>query len=75
MQNSIVCSERCQQVRLRKLELNEKYYPTNGCDNCWGDLGGSCTLECREEFRKAHEFSKDLWSLIRVIHPAPKENK
>lgn len=75
--NSVVCSERCQWVRLKKFELSNKYFPTKGCANCWGDLHQGCTAECVEEFRKAHEFSKDLWSLIRIIYPkpAPKERQ
>jgi predicted nucleic acid-binding Zn ribbon protein len=67
--NSIVCSDECQNVRLKIFELERKYTPTNGCDNCWGDLYQGCTEQCKREFREALEFGKDLWSLVRTIYP------
>ena len=36
--NSVVCDEKCKNIRLKLLNLVTKYFPTNGCDNCWGDL-------------------------------------
>ena len=69
MKNSIVCSNHCQQVRLKLFEIERKYFPTNGCDNCLGDLHHGCSDKCNREFREALKFGKDLWSLIRVIYP------
>lgn len=64
--NSVVCSERCNSKRLEIIRLSNKYTPTNGCENCWGDLGGSCTEKCKEEFEKSREFITELYSLIRL---------
>lgn len=72
-ENSIVCSKRCQDTRLKLFELERKYFPTNGCDNCWGDLHQDCTEQCKREFRESLEFGKDLWSLIRLIYPKHQE--
>jgi hypothetical protein len=69
LKNSIVCSDNCQNVRLKLFELEHKYTPTNGCDNCWGDLHQGCSDKCNREFSEALKFGKDLWSLIRVIYP------
>jgi hypothetical protein len=55
--NSIVCSENCQNIRLMINKLLDKYTPTNGCDNCWGDLHGECTNKCKQEFKKARIFA------------------
>jgi hypothetical protein len=62
--NSVVCSDRCQEVRLRLFELVDKYFPTHGCDNCWSDGGGKCTEQCRKEFREGGKFATDLWDLV-----------
>jgi len=74
LKNSIVCSDHCQRVRLRLFKLGDKYFPTNGCENCWGDLHQGCTDECKEEFRKSGEFMGDLWSLVKLILPSKKKN-
>lgn len=67
--NSIVCSDECQKIRLRMLELGNKYFPVNGCKNCWGDLRHGCSEKCRKEFREAGKFGQELWSIIRLIYP------
>ena len=67
--NSVVCSDKCLEIRSKIFELIDKYFPTNGCDNCWGDLHGVCTEQCQKEFRESLEFGKDLWSLINIIYP------
>ena len=67
MENSVVCSDKCQQVRLKRFEILNKYTPTHGCDNCWGDLHVGCSSKCQEEFRIMGELSKDLWGLIHLI--------
>ena len=72
MENSIVCSDNCQEVRLKMFELGDKYYPTHGCDNCWSDSHTGCTEQCKKEFKESGEFGKDLWSLVRLIY---KESK
>jgi hypothetical protein len=64
--NSIVCSDKCNEIRLRIIKLTSKYTPTNGCDNCWGDLHQGCTNKCKEEFKVAGEFVKELYELVRV---------
>lgn len=73
--NSVVCSDKCQQVRLEMFRIDKKYFPTNGCDNCWGDLGGKCSEQCNKEFRASSGFWRDMWSLIRVIYPEPVSHK
>ena len=37
-------------------EFKKEYFPTDGCDNCWGDLYQGCTAECREQGRKSQAF-------------------
>jgi len=73
MKNSVICSEKCKAVRLRIMEIGNKYFPTYGCDNCWGDLHEGCTEQCKKEFRESGEFGKDLWSIIRLIFPKEKQ--
>ena len=41
-------------------EITDKYFPTNGCENCWGDLHQGCTEKCQEEFKIRRNFIKDL---------------
>jgi hypothetical protein len=65
--NSVVCSEHCKAVRQFIFDLNNKYFPTHGCDNCWGDLHSGCTEQCKKEFRESLEFGTDLWKLARII--------
>jgi len=65
--NIIVCSDHCQNIRLKIFELGDKYFPTNGCDNCWGDLHQGCTEQCKKEFKESGEFLGDLWSLTNLI--------
>ena len=67
MKNSIVCSDHCAEIRLKIIELDNKYFPTNGCDNCWGDLHNGCSQRCRNEFSQSLKFGRDLWDLTRLI--------
>ena len=67
LKNKVICSEHCQEVRLKLFALGDKYTPTHGCDNCWGDLGGNCTEECNKEFKKLGELMGDLWSLVHLV--------
>ena len=69
IKNKVICSEHCGAVRLKVFELDRKYYPTNGCDNCWGDLHQGCSEQCKKEFSDSLAFGKDLWSLVRIIYP------
>lgn len=69
LENSIVCSEKCQKIRVKLLEIEGKYFPTHGCENCWGDLHQGCTEQCDREFKASYEFGKDFWSIIRLIYP------
>jgi len=62
--DSIVCSDSCNRIRLLIIQLSNKYTPTNGCDNCWGDLGQGCTIDCKQEFKKSSEFIKDMHKLV-----------
>ena len=64
--NTVVCSEKCNEIRLEIIRLANKYTPTNGCENCWGDLGQGCTYECKDEFKKATEFVEELQRIVRV---------
>jgi len=66
-EGSIVCSDKCNTIRLKILSLVNKYTPTHGCDNCWGDLHETCSLKCIEETERAREFTTDLYSFIRII--------
>lgn len=63
--NSIVCSDECNDIRLLIISMSFEYVPTNGCDNCWGDLRQGCTLKCREESKRAAKFTRQLRSLIK----------
>jgi len=67
--NSVVCSEKCEAVRLKLFELGNKYFPTNGCDNCWGDLHSGCSEQCQKERKESMKFGTDLWSIINIIYP------
>ena len=69
VKNSVVCPGKCSALRKRLFELEDKYYPTNGCDNCWGDEHIGCTEQCKKEFRESSAFGQDLWSIIRIIYP------
>jgi len=66
-QNSIVCSRRCEKIRIAIIEMADKYTPTHGCENCLGDLGGNCTNECQEEFKKADEFIGKMDDFVRTF--------
>ena len=65
-ENKMVCSDRCNKIRLEIIRLSDKYTPTNGCNNCWGDLRQGCTEECKAEFKKSAQFISELYSLIRI---------
>ena len=67
LKNSVICSERCKKIRLKLFELGDKYFPTHGCENCWGDLHQGCTEQCRREFRESLKFGQDLWSLVKLF--------
>ena len=63
--NSIVCSDKCNNLRLSIMRLQNKYTPTHGCDNCWGDLHQGCTEKCKEEFKQSREFGSELWQIVK----------
>ncbi len=46
------------------IKFAAKYAPTNGCDNCWGDLHIGCTDQCIEEFRKAGNLAIELRTFV-----------
>ena len=69
LKNSVVCSDRCSEIRQRLFNLQDKYFPTHGCDNCWGDLHQGCSEECKIERGSSFKFGKDLWDLIHLIYP------
>lgn len=64
--NFITCSDRCDKIRLEIRRLTNKHAPTHGCDNCLGDLHQGCSAECKIEFKNSHEFTKELYALVRV---------
>ncbi len=66
-ENSVVCSDKCQEIRLQVFKIGDKYAPTHGCANCWGDLHEGCTTKCKEEFRVGGELGSDLWGLVHLI--------
>lgn len=68
--NLVICSDHCRDIRQKVFDLDRKYFPTNGCDNCRGDLHQGCSDQCRREFRESLEFGKDLWSLVRLALPS-----
>lgn len=67
MENKVICSDHCGDIRQMMFDLDKKYFPTNGCDNCWGDLGTTCSTQCKEEFQESREFYGDMWKLVRLI--------
>ena len=67
LKNKVICSDHCAKIRLKLFELDDKYFPTHGCDNCLGDLREGCTDRCRREFEESRKFGKDLWSLVNLI--------
>jgi len=64
--NSVICSDKCDVIRLDIIRLANKYTPTVGCENCWGDLGQGCTEKCKDEFKKSNEFVGEIYRLVRV---------
>jgi len=67
LENKVICSNKCAEIRQRIFNLGNKYFPTHGCDNCWGDLHQGCTEQCKKEFRESRKFYQDLWSLVKLI--------
>lgn len=65
--NIVVCSDDCKIIRKRILDIESKYFPIHGCDNCWGDLHSGCSEQCKKEFRESLEFGTDLWKLVHLI--------
>ena len=63
--NSIVCSNRCAEIRKYYIRLSEVVTPTNGCDNCHGDLHQGCTVACKQEYELSNKFMTELITLIR----------
>lgn len=71
-ENRVICdSEKCSVARLLAYAIDDKYFPTRGCDNCWGDLGRGCEDRCRDEHRASLKFGQDLWVLVHYLanHP------
>ena len=67
-ENLVVCSDECQKVRLEMSRLSEKYSPTKGCENCWGDLHQGCTRRCKKEFRESRKLYEDMRSLVELVN-------
>jgi hypothetical protein len=63
LNNSVVCSEKCASIRSKIMEIRNKYFPTNGCDNCRGDLHQGCSEQCNREFEASLKFGTDLMFL------------
>ena len=53
-------------MRVDIIRMSKKNTATNGCDNCWGDLGQGCNEKCTKEFKESGEFIKELYSLMRM---------
>jgi len=62
----VICSDLCADIRLQVFALTKKYAPTDGCDNCWGDLHRGCSTKCKTQFKTAVALSRDLWNLVRM---------
>jgi len=65
--NLVICSDKCEKVRNMIFDLTKEYFPTNGCDNCWGDLHNGCSEQCKKEFRESLKFGTKLWELVHFI--------
>ena len=65
--NSVVCSDNCSTIRKMIFDLEKEYFPTNGCDNCLGDLHNGCSEQCKKEFRESMKFGTKLWELVHYI--------
>lgn len=70
---SILCGGKCSRIRLELFRLIDKYKPTNGCDNCLGDLHVGCTDKCKREFIESTELTADLYNLVRIVLDDNKE--
>lgn len=68
MKNLVICSEKCGEVRKHIFSIQNKFFPTHGCDNCWGDLYHGCSEQCKKERSESFKFGTDLWSLVRLIY-------
>ena len=66
LKNSVICSDKCAKIRLKRLEIMNKYAHPNGCENCWGDLHQGCTEQCEKELDKYGELGQDLRDLINL---------
>jgi len=74
--NLVICnSEKCSLARLLAYHIDQKYFPTRGCDNCWGDLGRDCDETCRQEFRDSLKFGQDLWVLVHYLTDHPRDDE
>ena len=73
LKNKVICSDHCAKIRQSLFDITNKYFPTHGCDNCWGDLHTGCTEQCKKEFSESLKFGTDLWNIIRIIFDTPHE--
>lgn len=75
-ENLVICeSEKCAVARLLAYHISDKYFPTRGCDNCWGDLHRGCDESCQQEFRDSLKFGKDLWILVHYLSDHPRTDE
>lgn len=74
LKNSVICSDKCKNIRLKVIRIGNKLFPTPGCESCLGDLHQSCTDKCNKEFRESMNCFKELWSLIRLVYPKKEAN-
>lgn len=65
--NLVICSEKCKQIRQALIDIERDYFPTHGCDNCWGDLHQGCSEQCKKEFQESLKFGTRLWKLVHSI--------
>lgn len=74
--NKVICdSEKCSIARLLAYNIDSKYFPSRGCDNCWGDLGTGCSDTCRQEHRESLRFGQDLWVLVHYLSNHPRSDE
>ena len=44
-------------------KISDEFAPSNGCENCWGDLHQGCTEECVETLKKWGKLFREIDSL------------
>lgn len=51
----------------------KSFAPTNGCENCWGDLHEGCSAKCKMEFETARNLAEALTKLTDKVREEREE--